>query len=111
MTDLLLCYVTCENVAEAKKIGKHLLAKRLAGCVNIFPNMTPMFLWPPGSGKIDESSEVVLIAKTIESRYAELEEEIHKIHSFDTPCVIAIPTQHVSKDYYDWIVGEITLNE
>ncbi len=107
MTDMLLVYITCESVDQAKEFGKHLLEKRLCTCVNIFPNMLPMFLWPPKSGQIDESSEVVLLAKTIESKYKTLEEEIHKIHTWDTPCVIAIPTVHVSKKYYDWIVGEL----
>lgn len=107
MTDLLLCYITCESVDQAKEIGRHLLQKRLCACVNIFPDMKPMFFWPPKSGKIDESSEVVLIAKTIESKYQALEKEVIKIHTFDTPCIIAIPTAHVSQKYYNWLVGEI----
>lgn len=107
MSDLLLVYVTCDNEKEAKKIGKHLLEKRLCGCVNIYKDMTPMFFWPPKSGKIDESSEVALIVKTIESKYKEVENEIKKIHSFDTPCIIALPVKHVAKKYYDWICEEI----
>jgi len=92
---------------EAKKIGKHLLNKRLAACINIFPDIQPMFFWPPKSGKIDESHEVVLIAKTTEDLYDSLEKEVTAIHSFDTPCIMAIPTAHVSKKYYDWLMGEI----
>jgi periplasmic divalent cation tolerance protein len=107
MTDLILCYITCSSLEEARKIGRHLLKSKLAGCINVYPDMTPMFFWPPKSGKIDESKEVTLIAKTIEGKYQALEEEIIKIHSFDTPCVIAIPTTHVSKKYYDWIVSEL----
>jgi periplasmic divalent cation tolerance protein len=107
MTDLLLVYITCDSVKQAKEIGKHLLEKRLCACINIFPEMQPMFFWPPKSGKIDESKEVVLIAKTIESKYQELEKEIHKIHSYDVPCVIAIPVHHVSQKYYDWLIREL----
>jgi periplasmic divalent cation tolerance protein len=107
MTDLLMVYITAEDVAEAKEVGRHLLEKRLAACINIFPNMEPMFWWPPKAGKIDESKEVVLIAKTVEAKYRELEAEVHKIHSFDTPCVIAIPVKHVAKKYYDWLVSEL----
>lgn len=107
MSDLILIYITCESVEQAKEIGKHLMEKRLCACANIFPQMQPMFFWPPLSGIIDESKEVVLIAKTIEAKYEELEEEVLKIHSFDTPCVMAIPLKHVSKKYYDWLVGEL----
>lgn len=107
MTDMLLVYITCDSVDQAKQIGEHLMLKKLCACVNIFPEMQPMFFWPPKSGIIDESKEVVLIAKTIESRYPQLEDEVHSIHSYDVPCIFAIPVKHVAKKYYDWLVGEM----
>lgn len=107
MTDLLLVYITCESVEQAKTIAKQLMDKRLCACVNIFPEMEPMFFWPPKANTIERGKEVVLIAKTTEGKYQELEDEIHRIHTYEVPCVIAIPTAHVSKKYYDWLVGEI----
>lgn len=104
---MLLCYITCDSVDQAKKIGKHLMEKKLCACVNIFPEMQPMFFWPPKSGKIDESKEVVLIAKTVESKYRSVEDEVHKIHTYEVPCVFAIPVKHVAKKYYEWLVGEM----
>lgn len=44
MSDMILIYVTCASVGEAKKIGKHLLKKRLCACVNILGNANSMFL-------------------------------------------------------------------
>jgi len=107
MTNMLLVYITCESVDQAKQIGKHLMNKKLCACTNIFPEMQPMFFWPPKSGKIDESKEVVLIAKTIESKYQALEDEVHRIHSYEVPCVFAIPVKCVAKKYYNWLVGEM----
>lgn len=107
MTDMLMVYITCESVKQAKMIGKHLLENRLATCINIYPHMKPMFLWPPKTGIIDESKEVVLIAKTIESKYQSLDKEVHKIHSYEVPCIIAIPIKFVAKKYYEWIKGEL----
>ncbi|HCS79383.1 TPA: divalent-cation tolerance protein CutA [Patescibacteria group bacterium] len=107
MTDMLIVYVTCENIGEAKKIGRHLLEKRLCACVNILGNANPMFLWPPKSGNIDESQEVVLLVKTLEKKYSEVEKEIIKMHSYDTPCIIALPVLHVAQKYYEWLKGEI----
>jgi periplasmic divalent cation tolerance protein len=108
MTDMLLVYITCDSVEQAKEIGKHLMSKKLCACVNIFPEMHPLFFWPPNSGVIDESKEVVLIAKTIEQKYQDLEDEVHNVHSYDVPCVFAIPVSHVAKKYYRWLVGEIS---
>ena len=107
MTDMILVYITCDTVDQAKEIGKHLMNKRLCACVNIFPDMQPMFFWPPKSGKIDESKEVVLIAKTLEEKYEDLEKEVAKIHLSDTPCIISIPVTHVAKKYYEWLKGEL----
>jgi len=107
MTDMLLVYITCDSTDQAKSIAKHLMDKKLCACVNIFPDMQPMFFWPPKSGIIDESKEVVLIAKTIESKYQSLESEVASIHTYDVPCIFAIPVVHVAKSYYDWLVGEM----
>lgn len=107
MSDLILVYTTWESMKQAKKAGKHLLNKKLCGCVNIIPEVNPMFFWPPKSGTIDESNEVVMIIKTLKDKYQELEREIYKIHTFDVPCIIALPVYKVNKDYYEWIKGEI----
>ena len=104
---MILIYVTCESIKQAKQIARHLMKKRLCACVNIFPNMIPMFFWPPKSGKIDESKEVVMIIKSLESKYKLIEKEIIKIHSYDTPCIIAIPVKFVGKKYFDWLKAEI----
>jgi len=107
MTDMILVYITCESVAEAKKIGRHLMEKRLCACVNIFPDMQPMFFWPPKSGKIDESKEVVLIVKTLNEKFEEVEKEVVKTHSSDTPCIFSIKVDKVSQKYFDWLKGEL----
>jgi periplasmic divalent cation tolerance protein len=63
MTDMILVYITCESMEQAKTIGKQLMEKRLCACVNIFPEMYPMVFWPPKVNKIEEGKEVVLIAR------------------------------------------------
>lgn len=107
MNDLIFIYTTWSSAVEAKKAAKHLLTKRLCGCVNIIPNVCPMFWWPPKANKIDSSKEVVMIIKTLKKKYQEIEKEICKIHSFNIPCIIALPVYKVNKGYYDWIKGEI----
>lgn len=104
---MILVYVTCADQVEAKKISKHLLNKRLTACVNVFPEpIQPFFFWPPKSGKIDNSKENILIIKSTLDKYDEIEKEIIKIHSFDTPCILAIPVIAVSDKYWDWLEGE-----
>jgi len=107
MTDMVLTYITCESVEQAKQIGRDLMEKRLCACVNIFPEMFPMVFWPAKANMIEEGKEVVLIAKTLESKYAALEEEVNKIHSYEIACIFSIPVTHVSQKYYDCLKGEL----
>lgn len=111
MDELLLVYTTWESEEQARNAGKHLLNKRVCACVNIYPEMHPMFFWPPKENKIDGSKEVVMIVKTLKNKYDELEKEIYKIHTYEVPCIIAIPTYKVNKDYFDWIKGEMEMGE
>lgn len=107
MTDMIVIYITCDSVDQAKKIGKHLLEKRLGTCINVFPKMEPMYWWPPHENKLEEGPEVVLLVKTLDKKFDEIEKEVKKVHTYETVCVFAIPIAHVSKEYYEWIKGEI----
>ncbi|MBN2100805.1 divalent-cation tolerance protein CutA [Candidatus Dojkabacteria bacterium] len=104
---MILIYITCESLKQAKEIGALLLKKNLAGCINIIPEVQPMFIWPPGSGKIDESKEVILLVKSIEEKYEKIEKKVLSAHSFDTVCIFAIPVMKVGKKYYEWLLSEI----
>ncbi|MGD8273804.1 MAG: divalent-cation tolerance protein CutA, partial [Desulfobacterales bacterium] len=55
-------YMTAGSKAEAQKIGNALVESQLAACVNILDNMQSIYRW---EGKLQQDSEVVLIAKTI----------------------------------------------
>ena len=107
MTDMLLVYITCGSIEQAEDIGRQLLDEKISSCINILPQMHSMYLWPPQSGQIEKAQEVVLLAKTIESKFAELAKFVTKIHTYDTPCIIALPVAHVSDKYYRWIKGEL----
>jgi periplasmic divalent cation tolerance protein len=107
MTDMILIYITCADVSEAKKIGKYLLDKKLCACINIFDGMNSLYFWPPKTGKLEEAHEAVLLVKTLSGKFELIEKEVLAIHVSDTPCLIAIPTTHVSKKYLEWIKGEM----
>ncbi len=104
---MILVYITCKDSDEAKKIGTHLLDKRLCGCINIIPGMNSVYFWPPKTGKFEEGHETILIVKTLGKKFSDVERQVKAVHSSDTPCILAIPVANVSKKYYEWIKGEI----
>ncbi|MGB3113107.1 MAG: divalent-cation tolerance protein CutA [Candidatus Omnitrophota bacterium] len=103
MEKLCIVYVTTSGQEEAEKIGKELVSRRLAACVNIFDKMTSFYRW---EGKEQKDEEAVLLIKTRESLFPELEKAIRGMHSYSCPCIEAIPVLHVNEDYANWVANE-----
>ena len=93
-------YMTAASKAEARKIGKALVESRLAACVNILDNMQSIYRWKE---KIQEDSEVVLIAKTTEARVPRLIDKVKSLHSYDCPCIVSLPVIDGYPPFLDWI--------
>ncbi len=98
-----LVYITSENKAEAKRIGRALVEERLAACANVIDGMTSIYRW---QGKVCEDSEAVLIAKTTATRLPALTERVKVLHGYDCPCVAAVPITGGNSDFIDWISAQ-----
>ena len=97
-------YMTAGSKDEARKIGKALVISRLAACVNILDNMNSFYMW---QGKVQDDTEIVMIAKTTEDRVPELVEKIKSLHSYDCPCIVSIPILDGNQAFLDWIAEEV----
>ena len=97
-------YMTAGSKDEARKIGQELVVTRLAACVNILDNMNSFYMW---QGEIQDDTEVVIIAKTTEDRLPALIEKVKAMHSYDCPCIVAIPVSGGNPAFLDWIAAEV----
>ena len=100
MQDFIFIYITCRNVEEARQIGKSLVQDRLVACINILNNVESIYCW---NDKIEEDTEVILIAKSNLSLYQEIEQRVKSLHSYTNPCIIYYKIDGGSKIYLDWI--------
>ena len=98
-----LIYITCETTEEAENIGAIIVERRLAACVNILSGMQSMYWW---EGKVEKSDEIVLIAKTRTTLVDELTEAVTAMHSYDVPCVVAMPIIGGNPQFLSWIREE-----
>ncbi|MDE0147742.1 MAG: divalent-cation tolerance protein CutA [Rhodospirillaceae bacterium] len=98
-----LVYMTAGSVEEARAIGASLVARRLAACVNILPGMLSQYRW---EGSIQTDEEVVLIAKTRSDLVDSLTGHVREIHSYDCPCVVALPIEGGNPAFLQWIEEE-----
>ena len=99
-------YMTAGSRDEARKIGKALIVSRLAACVNILDNINSFYMW---EGKVQDETEVVMIAKTTPARVPQLVEKVKSLHSYDCPCIVSIPVSDGNRDFLDWIAEEVKL--
>ncbi len=98
---MILIYITCKDKKQAKSISKKLLEDRLVACTNTFP-IESMYWW---ENKIQEDTEVVIIAKTKEENYEKVKQEVKKLHSYDIPCILKLNAE-ANKEYNNWINKE-----
>lgn len=95
-----MAYITAKDKAEAYTIGKVLVGKKLAACVNILDGMQSLYWW---EGKLEESREAVLIAKTTEEKVEALISTVKQLHSYEVPCVVTYRIADGNPDYLKWL--------
>ena len=100
MTDKIVVLVTCGNREEAGKLAKSLVEKRLAACVNLLPGISSWYWW---ENTVTEDHEILLMIKSSRTKYAELEKEVLRLHSYAVPEVIALQIVDGSGNYLEWI--------
>jgi len=96
-------YVTTASGEEAAAIGRALVSERLAACANVLPGITSLYWW---EGSLQEENEAVLVAKTRNDLVEAAINRIKKLHSYDCPCVVALPISEGNADFLDWIDQE-----
>jgi len=91
---------TCGSIAEARRIGRNAVKRRLAACANIVPRIESIYRW---KGKVEKSAEVLVLMKTTAARLKELERRIREQHSYDLPEFVVLPVTKGSQGYLRWI--------
>lgn len=100
----ILVYSTFSSEKKAGDICKQLVERSLVACANIFPKHKSIYKW---DGEIVEESEFLAIMKTKESQFGSVKDEICKLHSYDTPCVLKLDIAGGNEDFLEWISSSV----
>jgi periplasmic divalent cation tolerance protein len=98
-----LVYTTFARLEDAKHVGEALVAAQLAACVNIFPGMISIYEW---KGRREVADEVAMIIKTRTSLTEAVFAETKRLHPYELPALLVLPTEGGSDDYCGWILGQ-----
>lgn len=105
---VVMVYVTCGSMDEAKTIGRALVEERRAACVHLLPGMTSYYFW---NNQLEEGAETILIAKTTDDRSAELVDRIHQLHSYEIPCIVSWPITGGGESYLRWVAEQTHVDQ
>jgi periplasmic divalent cation tolerance protein len=94
---------TTETKEQAQKIAQCLVKQKLAACVQITSKIESTYRW---KGKVETAGEWLCLIKTREDLFSKVEAKIKKLHSYETPEIIAVKIVKGSKKYLNWLDNE-----
>jgi periplasmic divalent cation tolerance protein len=105
MPDYLQITTTAGSREEAERIASALVDRHFAGCVQVIGPMTSIYRW---QGQVEQAAEWLCLIKTTRPRYADVEQTILELHSYECPEIIATPIETGSPAYLEWLAKEST---
>lgn len=102
MTDALIVFCTCGTIEDARRLARTLVEEGLAACVTTLSGVESIYRW---QGAIESAAEWLLLIKSTQERYPDLERRIVELHTYDTPEILAVPASAGLDRYLEWLRG------
>ena len=91
---------TVGDEEEALTIGREMVARRHAACVNVMPGVRSVYRW---KGKICRDGEYMLLIKTLADEYEAVAATIRELHSYELPEILSFPIAQGDERFLSWI--------
>lgn len=104
MSKLIQIQWTAVSLDQAREISQALVCKRLVACASIFPLVESWYIW---EDKLEQSSEVKVILKTLAKHYSAIEAYITENHTHVVPEILELPILGGYDPYLDWIKSSV----
>lgn len=102
-TNTILVQTNLPDQASAENIAQHLIAAKLAACVSILAPCASIYHW---QGKVESATEIPLLIKTTEQRYAAVEAAILELHPYELPEILYVTVSGGLPAYIQWLQQE-----
>ena len=97
--DTIAVLTTTDSLEQARMIATALVERNLAACVQI-SSIESIYNW---NGATQNDPEFRVMAKTVASRYPEVEQVMRDLHSYDLPAIYALKIAEIFEPYADWV--------
>ena len=92
---------TTDSIKIAESISEILVNNNATPCVQIISNVKSIYQW---KDKIEHSSEILLLIKTIPENVQKCKDIILKHHNYDVPELIVMEGYISDDDYQAWFI-------
>ncbi|WP_312720329.1 divalent-cation tolerance protein CutA [Mobilicoccus sp.] len=102
MTECAEVVITGPTPEWAEDLAQLLVEERLAACVHIVPEVRAVYRWEE---EINDDPESRLALHTRADLVPEISRRVCELHSYDVPCLFALPIIGGLPSYLDWVVA------
>lgn len=99
-----LVITTLSSREAALPMARALVEARLAACVQLVDGLRSIYRW---QGRVEESTECQLVAKTPPERVPALVERLRVLHPYELPEIVVLEAQ-ANAAYAAWVRAEAT---
>ena len=92
---------TIDSIKIAESISELLVGNNASPCVQIISNVKSVYRW---KNILKQSSEILLLIKTIPEKIQQCKDIILKHHNYDIPELIVLDGDIIEDDYQAWFV-------
>ena len=92
---------TTDSIKIAKSISELLVNNNVSPCVQIISNVKSVYRW---KNKSEQSSEILLLIKTIPEKIQQCKDIILKYHNYDIPELVVLDGDIIRDDYEAWFI-------
>ncbi len=100
----LLVLTTLSSPEDARRFVRALVDERVVACGTIVPGASSIYRW---RDEVQETPEVVVLLKTMASRWAALRDAVLGHHPYEVPELIALPVSAGLDAYVAWVGEEV----
>jgi len=99
VTEYSAILTTAPNSEQAKRIIDTLLNAKFAACIQTIP-IDSHYVW---EGEVCNDKEILLVIKTTNALFNEVEQAICAQHEYDIPQIVQLPITEGFNPYLNWI--------
>jgi periplasmic divalent cation tolerance protein len=104
MTQHILVLTGTSSRAEAQSIADAAVDQRLAAAAQVIGPVNSAYRW---KSQMEHREEHLCLLKSSVELYAEVEQLIQSLHSYELPGILAIPIVGGSEAYLEWYMQQL----